>query len=1619
MVKAIRKGGFTQDRASLVDVFCWYRGLRHAHISGILDAGLTAKGDLFFVREFAPPTELFNTRDAELLNVLLGTVDFLHSTGRVHGSIKPSNVLAASKSLQLADPWIPQAWRGPSSEEEVRFSAPEVLKGGSRTIESDLYSVGALLYRFFSGRDLFDDADLESLSARHIWASPRPLTSISYVSRTLADIVENLIHKDPTQRRPAFEALRNELRLQSVAADRSPAFGLTRQLKKAETFLTANVDRLRVLVVEAAVGFGKTRYIEELRHRIALRVPHVAVSVCPTTGRSPEVTVAQWLLSAFERHSSAFDNPSVRRLQAFVDDDLESQPDYSRELIFHDLVDVLALITQKTPLVLVVEDVDRANKRVGRLITSIVSRTTRLPICLVITSRPGGIAPKMLQAFKDYVGPALEHITLGHLADEDAESIASFMERDDERRTTACKESGGNPLFLEAYCKNRKTGVPSLVRSTISKLVAALPKQTRQVAEVLSVFEKPATLDVLRQISGIGEAELERHLTCLSHIGLAGNSVAICHSDTRTFLYSRISKKRRTALHVLCYKHLKDSGIDTNTLAWHAYHGSLFEVAGSLYLELASFAFHSQLFKSAASSYTLLDKCREQSSTVPPAGVEELVSFAKCRAYLGDRSSARNTLRHLLPTQKVQENPEFLSSIYSALASQFIEFSNAERVRLLELAIASLNPDSPTLAFRYGSLANAFLCLGEFDSADKALDKALAYQSEGVDATRALDMRTFIMMNRGKFKEAANAFSHKAFEWAIPLLVTVTLAVCLEHMGSLREARQIYIDALREAKSQGAYLEAQCLANLASVESKLGKATTAQNLFDSAIVKFERIQHRELAGYLPNAACYSDAALHSISIGSYPRALQFVRQLNPSLDRGSRVETFQFLLTRGELYASLGNFTAAAAILDRTHEFASCGQFFAIERLLLRTRFHDPSSTLCNELREAAQSSLRLEMRYQQCRVLIALAQRLLLHGDDLGSRSASTQALDLASENGYRMLAAQALLQRGLAAESDGLKQSYLMRCLQEASNMGLYPLLSECTFRIGAWRACYGDHSAARDYLFKSVSLTARLAEDLSLADRKRFLSLQPHKEARRLLEDATARTREFHSVLREPLGKGDLAFGGLYRLTSSIMSDPDFPSTVSTLIHSIKECVQQPGVVVLAKGNDIALYPLNENSSEDMRLRARNAFGRTETRTYFTNLGKQEQGSAVWVPIPGLSIRGGIYIECPGFATLDEQELQFLTVSAALVAAALDQRVVKQSREMMDPPQEFSGIVGTSQPMRKVYVDIEVAARNSATVLIEGESGTGKELVAKAIHSRSLRRTAPFVPLDCGALPDTLIEAELFGTKKGAFTGATEDRRGLFEEAEHGTIFLDEISNASLLLQTKLLRVLQDKEIRRLGDTKRRRIDVRLIAATNCSLEVLVAEGRFRQDLLFRLKVLHIQLPPLRDRKGDIPLLANAFLNRLNALSHKRKIFAERTLGSLLLHEYPGNIRELHNAIEQSFYRCEGDLIEELGLRKAGLASPRDATDETQGLFRELTEGRRSFWSVVRERYKRRDISRELVLALVDLGLRATHGNYKAMASMFRIKDTDYRRLMDFLRRNDCLLDFRPYRKIELNP
>ena len=240
-------------------------------------------------------------------------------------------------------------------------------------------------------------------------------------------------------------------------------------------------------------------------------------------------------------------------------------------------------------------------------------------------------------------------------------------------------------------------------------------------------------------------------------------------------------------------------------------------------------------------------------------------------------------------------------------------------------------------------------------------------------------------------------------------------------------------------------------------------------------------------------------------------------------------------------------------------------------------------------------------------------------------------------------------------------------------------------------------------------------------------------------------------------------------------------------------------------------------------------------------------------------------------------------------------------------------FDNIIAKSQAMQRIFETIRKVADYPTTVLITGESGTGKELVARAIHHNSNRARKPFVAVNCGAIPETLLESELFGHVKGAFTDARSNKKGLFEEAGSGTLFLDEIGSLPLSLQVKLLRVLQENELRRVGDTKTIRVEARIVAVNAKPLEELVAEGLFREDLLYRLHVMPIELPPLRDRLEDIPPLIRHFIQLINQrLDTEKTDFSPAAMKALMSHSWPGNVRELENTIERSMVMSDGPTI-----------------------------------------------------------------------------------------------------------
>jgi DNA-binding NtrC family response regulator len=305
--------------------------------------------------------------------------------------------------------------------------------------------------------------------------------------------------------------------------------------------------------------------------------------------------------------------------------------------------------------------------------------------------------------------------------------------------------------------------------------------------------------------------------------------------------------------------------------------------------------------------------------------------------------------------------------------------------------------------------------------------------------------------------------------------------------------------------------------------------------------------------------------------------------------------------------------------------------------------------------------------------------------------------------------------------------------------------------------------------------------------------------------------------------------------------------------------------------------------------------------------------------------------------------------------IVRKALGMRTLKREekilRREMESPGSFTMVVGRSPCMARLLDIVKRVSPTESTVLITGESGTGKELMAREIHSHSPRRNAPFVVVDCGALVETLFESELFGHVKGSFTGAHVTKHGRFEVADGGTIFLDEISHISLNIQAKLLRAIQEREVTRIGSTTPIKVDVRILAATNESLEDNVRKGRFREDLFYRLSVVPIHIPPLRERLDDIPILADHFLDKFaDKAGREIKAISPQVKKALLQYEWPGNIRELENTIERAVVLSKGDEIELKDLFYHGIGSRLSFLQPPDGRFKPLEEMEKEYIKMV---------------------------------------------------------------------
>ena len=1624
VVRVFRRGLFNSYRENLCRFFSWNQGVSHPHLGKILDVGVTDANEVFCVREYIQASqELFQVDPTQWIKHLFATVQFLHENSRIHGALKPSNLFIQDGLLKITDPRIfPHK---DHSIEDIRYTAPEVLAEGPSTVASDLYSVGGLLYRGFSGRDPFDDLEINNLRAKYMWGSPKPLTDICHVPKLISDLVGQLLNRNVDVRIAAFRHGLSALEVPPIGAARAAYVGRDSELRTIDLAIEKPSRKgLTVFLVDGEPGIGKTRFVEETRLRANLSGTNFEIISCEkgmdfkTVLRAVGGLLKRRVLKKRSNANNELGNFAATLSDLLINDDEKKHAiQFPLERTISDLVGFIARLSEHERTIIAIENVAHADDTTKQLIERMCFRAAEIPLCLILTTTIPS-SGCLSNVAKDCLGDSLVHIHLTHLSLEMAQGLVSFFGCGAERATQILRWSGGQPLLIEEYAKMTSGESPRNIDTFITRLLANVSKESLRTAQIISLFEEPVAPEVIAQMSR--DKNVHVHLEILLAAGISDrqqNTVFIKYGCVRTALSSRLSPQRQVKLSALGYALLTARGAHLETLAALAFRAQLFDAAWKLFQKLAGDAHEAGDVFRAVEFFRRMEKCAKKTRRAMPN--LDRFKFARCYDRIGKQAHARKIYERLLADQTVHADPVLISSICGEISGPYQTYRKWDRVQLCTHAISLLPKESPELVQLHVRLTNALIRKGDLNSATEALTEA---ENINRSCGALQDLRptwAHLFLRQGDFKNALKYMESVGPPGNRSPKLLNNIAFCLEKLGNLRLAKETQTIALNLATTTGyAAIRIISLQNLAGIEVKLGNFVEAGRLYTLAFQTLDQLSARgkEFSAQV-SSLIFADAAQRSIHISDYKAASQFLRRIPPDPDSRYESDNVWIHLVQCELALALGNIEKVKSRLRAIRQSSIAKiDFFRIEQAIVESCLpHLSTHQKIVLLKEAVEMSEKHGTLHQNCRAMNELSNVLIQSGRTSEAQQLIIRTLEIADANRYRPLLPRIFLLRGLAASTNEEKSADLFKAFYMASEIGLLSLAAEIAFWIGTFQLEFGNFTAAQEYLGRSVSLVDSIATRLPVAWRKEYVAGTFRHKAKCHLENLAKNTPSAsaneHQKENTEMGR---AFKAIYRLAVATDLAKDIESVLDLLLHAFESFLSQPAILMLETPKGAIWRSVRMKLTDEFARRVRALGQKSGDQIHFgSGNTTPPKDTLAWIPLAAGEYRGGIYVTClPGESPFSEQEMEFLTVVGVIANRSLDKLCARRTEPVQTPRiQELHGIIGASKAIREVYSHIEIAAGNTATVLIDGESGTGKELVAKAIHRASARAKGPFVPVDCGAIPDTLIEAELFGAKRGAYTDAVADRPGLFEMADRGTIFLDEIANTTPAVQAKLLRVLQEREIRRIGEAKARSVDVRLIAATNGDLDALSKDGRFRKDLLYRLKVLHITVPPLRQRREDIPMLAHAFLERLNFANRTKKTFEPGVTAELLTHSFPGNVRELQNAVERAFFLAKGATISRIALEMEG--SP-TLSNEVQSWFKEIVDGRKNFWSHVHDRYKKRDIPREKVIALVDFGLKSTRGSYKNMASMFNLKGPEYRRFMDFLRRNKCLLDFRPYRQ-----
>ena len=1511
-----------------------------------------SSGMEFLAQEYIEGADLFEaSRGADPKKIarwgleIALTLNFLHRRGIIHGDLKPQNIIIPPKDSALPVLLDFGLSGGGDSDDSIRgtpaYISPELLHGAIQSPLTDIYSLGAVLYHCLAGEPPYPGDTMADVLHSIAHGSAKPLREKRPdVSTELARIVENMICRDPTFRyqsagRVAVDLgkyLGEAVSLEKWRGGRWPMLGRDEELARLKRLIDSlESDKSpKTVLIHGPKGMGSSRLLEAAVDYA--RTGGIPVFFVPlASGKDPAKKLIEILPSVnIKSEPRPAENIAILAAE-------EKASLLTRRLI----AEALSRASAERPILVAFDDLEEGTDSAVELVRFLAlefSKTSGKSAPLIIMATFSGAVPAVL--IEDITIGWIENIELGALPNK---FLAAAIEESwgtapSEKAVTKLAElSGGNPLWLREILqmvigedKIERAKAPESLGALMRVTAAALSPEFIRLLEAMAVFGEPASINEIVSLGSSSAGDVAGALGELVRRGLVKAEgglfspatpllAALITSDAAPsvirrlhFKSAEILKARSNAPPEFIAKHLLGAGQAETALPYVLSGGSELRARGS--------------HREAALLYESILK---ESPADINSRKELLEGLARSAAPAGLWREALSSLRERLEIEP-SDSPSIRAGFHLEMAhcqQRIGEYDRAERA--VERAMSELKGDSHSETALQAAEISALLNIARGRYEDAMAVCVNAMQQVGADSEAVAPFRAvrgIALVYLGRYKEAIEELKavidvFRANGDGVRLIMALSgMGIAYQHIEEDRQAVLAYQDALEIARKEGDLrAEATILMNIATLHQGGQRWAEAKLHYSRALVVA-----RQVGGTADEVRILGNLGNLLIYLGDMEGALPLVEQsLRGSKRLGLNIYQAYAHLLRGDILKSRGEMIAAA------REYARSRRLF------------DKSGSA----REAIQAELRRGRLYLEM-------------GEKSRARQSISKAMreaDLLNHNAFH--AEAALLEarwdivsaRTEDAETEARKAVELLKNYGESFRW-------EAGAILGAALLKAGKKDEAKIELEAAYQTAITLRDSIPAEYRDSFLSGPVWDELSRNLE----------SVMKKEGLVPEERWKKLLEISRRLSTEHDLGQLLELIMDSVLELIEaERGFLILIEDGKMTIPTarnLDRESIRGAKMKISRSIAEEVTRSgmplitvdaqhdsrldQFASVRDLKLRSVLCIP---LKIRdriiGTLYVDNRfREGAFREEDLTLMEAFATQAAIAIDNarsnaeleksnRRIKELAEQLErrvnvqsaqidqmrvelarhaTPESaatYPEIVTASAAMREVFGVMDRVTMSDAPVLIEGESGTGKELVARAIHFHGSRKNDNFLSENCSAIPESLLESALFGHEKGAFTGATERKIGLFEMADGGTLFLDEIGDMSPGMQAKLLRVLQEGDVRRVGGEKSFRVNVRVISATHQMLEELVRKGRFREDLYWRLNVIKISIPPLRERREDIPLLADYFCKRFSEEMSRRIEVNRAAMQILVSYDWPGNVRELENEIRKAAVLGDG--------------------------------------------------------------------------------------------------------------